>query len=75
MKITVGELKRFLNDFDSDSEVHFLLNHERIYPFERYATDLGPMFSFQTTETKPRPGITSYDWIQDAIITDSDDVA
>lgn len=46
--VTVGELKRFLENFDSDCEVHFIFDNEKIHPFERWSTDLGPMFSFKS---------------------------
>lgn len=72
--MTVREMKRFLEAFDPDSEVHFLLDDERIQPFEQWATVLGPLFSFRTKDAPPR-GSISYELARDAIITDDEGVA
>lgn len=74
-KMTVGGLKKFLETFDPDLEVCFLLDDARVSPHERWATDLGPILSFRTQRPKPKE-VLPIDWTgaQDAIV-DGGDVA
>lgn len=75
--MNVKEMKKFLESFDGDLDVHFFLHTERavdrIIPCEPWTTGLGPVFNFQPKFEAKHDAERLPDLVRDAHTAEDDE--